>query len=232
MASIIENFEKGSEDTESAKKENTSLTLEELYKKYGINKNLLKRLKDREELLDWLTVFEDEGFTEEQIKKIAKNFLIYKLNKDFISERLKALKALPEISEDLAKICSSNSYIIIEIKTIVKNLNFLKNYGFKNEEVKNIAKKASKFLSYNSDKLNEVGRLLSSLEDFGFKEEDIKSMILKRPMMLYYIPADEDLKKLENLENNEVQKLTREEIIKMALESPAILKPQKIPKNS
>ena len=213
-------------------KKNTSLTLEELYKKYGIKIDFLKRLKDREELLDWLTVFEDEGFTEEQIKKIAKNFLIYKLNKDFISERLKALKALPEISEDLAEICSSNSYIIIEIKTIVKNLNFLKNYGFKNEEVKNIAKKASKFLSYNSDKLNEVGKLLSFLKNFGFKEEDIKSMILKRPMMLYYIPADEDLKKLENLENNEVQKLTREEIIKMAIESPAILKPQKIPKNS
>jgi len=232
MVSIIQNFEKRSDDTESAKKENTSLTLEELYKKYGIKIDFLKKLKTRRELLDWLTVFEDEGFTEEQIKKIAKNFLIYKLNKDFISERLKALKALPEISEDLAKICSSNSYIIVEIKTIVKNLNFLKNYGFKNEEVKNIAKKASKFLSYNSDKLNDVGKLLSSLENFGFKEEDIKSMILKRPMMLYYISADEDLKKLENLENNEVQKLTREEIIKMAIESPAILKPQKIPKNS
>ena len=230
MASIIQNFEKRSDDTKS---ENTSLTLEELYKKYGIKIDFLKKLKTRRELLDWLTVFEDEGFTEEQIKKIAKNFLIYKLNKDFISERLKALKALPEISEDLAEICSSNSYIIIvKIKTIVKNLNFLKNYGFKNEEVKNIAKKASKFLSYNSDKLNDVGKLLSSLENFGFKEEDIKSMILKRPMMLYYISADEDLKKLENLENNEVQKLTREEIIKMAIESPAILKPQKIPKNS
>lgn len=230
MASIIQNFEKRSDNTKS---ENTSLTLEELYKKYGIKIDFLKRLKDREELLDWLIVFEDEGFTEEQIKKIAKNFLIYKLNKDSISEKLKALKALPEISEDLAEICSSNSHIIIvKIKTIVENLNFLKNYGFENEEVKNIAKKASKFLSYNSTKLNEVKKLLSSLKNFGFKEEDIKSMIFKRPMMLYYISADEVLEKLKNLENNEVQKLTREEIIKMAIESPAILKPQKIPKNS
>ncbi|XP_049850096.1 transcription termination factor 3, mitochondrial isoform X2 [Schistocerca gregaria] len=114
---------------------------------------------------------------------ITKNPYIFKENLDDLSTRLNYLQYKKFTADGIARIVTTNPYwLIFSTKRIDRRLgHFQKTYNLSGPELRMLAQKQPKLITYNLHKVKESTFAIK--EEMGFSDEEIKKMLLSTPRL-------------------------------------------------
>ncbi|XP_049949482.1 transcription termination factor 3, mitochondrial [Schistocerca serialis cubense] len=114
---------------------------------------------------------------------ITKNPYIFKENLDDLSTRLNYLQYKKFTADGIARIVTTNPYwLMFSTKRIDRRLgHFQKTYNLSGSELRMLAQKQPKLITYNLHKVKESTFVIK--EEMGFSDEELKKMLLSTPRL-------------------------------------------------